>query len=429
MDKLIIDTTGFTLTQAAFITRLLVTLGIGALIGLERQHAAIKNKKENFAGIRTFMFVSLLGFMAAMAFHVLSPWAYFAVFLVVAVFTGISYSITASRGDIGATTEFSAVISFLLGTLVFLGFIEISLAITVVVLVLLSAKVKLHNIIGKITGDELYDFIRFVVVALLIFPFLPDATYGPFDVLNPKEIGWVIILTSGLGLVGYLLMKFMDSRKGILLSGIIGGLVSSTAVTWVFAKKSKENEGHSLSCAVAILAASSIMIVRVFVWVWIFNQALFRQVYGAFIPVFVAAVAVTLFFYFKERGKDKPDSSMQQGKPLDLQGALIFGLIYCIILIVVSYANQQLGEKGILLSSAVAGLSDIDAITITVAKLAGSNLDFSIAASAVLLATISNTVVKMGIGLWAGSKALRKYLYIAYGVILLTALVVLLYFV
>ncbi len=425
MDELIIDTAAFTLSQAAFITRLLVTLGIGALIGLERQHEAIQNEKENFAGIRTFMLVSLLGFMATLGFYVLSPWLYFAVFLVVAVLIGISYSITASRGDIGATTEFSAIISFLLGTLVFLGFIAGSLVIAVVLLLLLSAKVKLHSIIGKITGDELYDFIRFVVLALLIFPFLPDATYGPFNVLNPREIGWVIILTSGLGLVGYLLMKFMDSRKGILLSGIIGGLVSSTAVTWVFAKKSKENEAHSMSCAVAILAASTIMIVRVFVWVWIFNNSLFRQVYGAFIPVFLAAVAVTLFFYFKERGGQKPDAALDKGKPLDLQGALVFGIIYCVVLLVVSYANQELGAKGILLSSAVAGLSDIDAITISVAKLAGNNLDFSIAANAVLLATISNTAVKMGIGIWAGSAALRKYLYIGYGVILFTALLIL----
>lgn len=426
MDELLIDTAGFKLTQAAFITRLLVTLGMGALIGLERQHAAMQDEKENFAGIRTFMFVSLLGFMATMGFYILSTWLYFAVFLVVAVFTGISYSITASRGDIGATTEFSAIIGFLLGTLVFLGYIEIALALTVVVLVLLSAKMKLHSIIGKINGEELYDFIRFVVIALLIFPFLPDETYGPFNVLNPKEVGWVIILTSGLGLVGYILMKFMDSRKGILLSGLIGGLVSSTAVTWVFAKKSKENEAHSLSCAVAILAASTIMIVRVFVWVWVFNKSLFSQVYGAFIPVFLAAVAV--FLYFKEKGKEKPDSSMKQGKPLDLQGALVFGLIYCIILLVVSYANQELGAKGILLSSAVAGLSDIDAITISVSKLAGTNLDFSIAGKAVLLATISNTVVKMGIGIWAGSQSLRKYLYIGYGVILVTALLMLFVF-
>lgn len=428
MDDLLIDKDTFQLSQADFIIRLLVALGIGALIGLEREHAAMKEKAKTFAGIRTFMFLVLLGFMGGMSFYVLSPWVFFSIFFVVALLTGVSYWITASRGDIGATTEFSALISFLLGGLTFLGFIEISLMITVVVVVLLSSKLKLHSIIGKITEAELYDFIRFVVLALLIFPFLPNETFGPNDIINPREIGWVVILTSGLGFIGYILMKFMDARRGILLSGIIGGLISSTAVTWVFAKKSKENEAQSLSCAIAILAASSIMIVRVLIWVFVFNKSLFNETYLAFILVFLSAIGVTLFLYFKQHGKEKIESSIRQNKPLDLQGAFVFGIIYTVILLVVNYANEQLGEKGILISSAIAGLSDIDAITITISKM-GMRLDFSVAAKAVLIATISNTLVKMGIGIWAGSASLRKYLYLGYGVIFLTALLVLVFFV
>ncbi|HMK05124.1 MAG TPA: MgtC/SapB family protein [Ferruginibacter sp.] len=423
MDELIINTAGFKLSQADFIIRLLVALGMGALIGIERQHTAMKENKESFAGIRTFMFVLLLGFMSAMVFYVLSPWVSFGILAIVAILTGISYWITASKGDIGATTEFTVVIAFLLGTFCFLGFIAISLVITVVVLVLLSAKLKMHAVIGKISGEELYDFIRFVVLALLIFPFLPDSTFGPNNIINPREIGWVIVLTSGLGFIGYILMKFMDSRKGILLSGIIGGLISSTATTWVFAKKSKENEAHSLSCAIAILAASSIMIIRVLVWIFIFNRSLFNQIYLAFIPVFLAAVAVTLYLYFRDKGKEKIESAIRQGKPLDLQGAFVFGIIYVVILLVVNYANETLGEKGMMFSSAIAGLSDIDAITISVSKLAGINLDMLVASKAILIATISNTLVKMGIGMWGGSHALRRYLYLGYGFIFVAALI------
>jgi len=198
MDDLLIDTGTFQLSQADFIIRFLVAIGMGALIGLEREHAAMKEKIESFAGIRTFVFVALLGFMAGMTFYVLSPWVYFSVLLIVAIITGVSYWITASQGQIGATTEVTVLINFLLGTFCFLGFIEISLMITVVVVVLLSSKLKLHTFIGSITPEELYDFIRFVVVALLIFPFLPNKTYGPYDVINPREIGWVIILISGL---------------------------------------------------------------------------------------------------------------------------------------------------------------------------------------------------------------------------------------
>ncbi|WP_276502501.1 MgtC/SapB family protein [Terrimonas pollutisoli] len=429
MDNYLINTETFQLTQADFIIRLLVSLGIGAIIGLEREYTAMKEKVEAFAGIRTFIFVALLGLIAGMTFYLLSPLVYAGILLAVIILTGVSYWITASKGDIGATTEFSLLAVFFLGTLSLLGLIVASLAITVVMVVLLSVKLQLRTIVGKITAEELYAFIRFVVVALLIFPFLPDQNLGPYNVINPREIGWVIILTSGLGFAGYILMRLLGASRGILLSGIMGGLVSSTAVTWVFAKKSKENEALSHSCSIAILAASSIMIIRVLVWTFLFNRTLFNKTYLSILLVFLAGIGITLLIYYKyhkQKRKEKIEATIPKTKPLDLQGALVFGLIYIVILLVVSYANDQLGEKGMLLSSAIAGLSDIDAITISVSKLAHSNLDLSIAANAVIIAAISNTLVKMGIGIWAGSRKLRKYLYMGYGVIFIAALIALL---
>ena len=401
-------------------------MGIGAIIGMQREHAALTEKAHGFAGIRTFIFVVLLGFMAGLTYYMLSPLVYFGILLSVAIVTGASYWITAMKGDIGATTEFTALIGFVLGTMAFLGIVELSLMITVLVVVILSAKFKLHDVVGKITTLELYDFIRFVVLALLIFPFLPDETFGPYDVLNPREIGWVIILTSGLGLFGYILIKYLGTKKGILLSGIIGGLVSSTATTWVFAKKSKESEAFSHNCATAILAASSIMVIRVLIWTFIFNKSLFNELFLLIFFVFLAAIGVTLFLYFTKGKKEIFDTEIPKSKPLDLVGALVFGLIYTAILLVVSYANENLGERGILISSAVAGLSDIDAITISVSKLAGVRLDLSIASIAVLIATISNTLVKLGIGIWAGSPTLRKDLYLGYGIIFIAAVLALL---
>lgn len=427
METFLIDTDSFQLTQGDFIIRLLVALGIGFIIGMQREHAALAEKVPGFAGIRTFIFVVLLGFMAGLIYFMLSPIVYFGILISVAIVTGVSYWITSMKGDIGATTEFTALIGFLLGTMAFLGIIELSLMITVLVVVILSAKIKLHFIVGEITREELYDFLRFVVLALLIFPFLPDRTFGPYNVLNPREIGWVIVLTSGLGFVGYILMKFLGAKKGILLSGIFGGLVSSTAVTWVFAKKSKEHEAYSHSCAIAILAASSIMIIRVLIWTFIFNKELFNELFLTIFLVFLAAIGITLFLFFTKGKTEITPTEMPKGKPLDLIGALVFGLIYIVILLVVSYANENLGDRGILISSAVAGLSDIDAITISVSKLAGLKLDLSIASIAVLIATISNTLVKMGIGVWAGSKTLRKDLFLGYGVIFIAAVMALLF--
>ena len=427
MDSFLIDTPDFKIQQSELIIRLLVALGIGFLIGLEREHSALRVKLKSFAGVRTFIFVAILGFIGAMSAVVFSPWIYLGVLLSVIMLIAISYRVTASTGDIGSTTEFSILLTFILGSLTFLGFVEISLMITVVIVVLLSSKLRLQNAIGKISSEELYDLIRFVVLVLLIFPFLPNENLGPFNVLNPREIGWVIILTSGLGFAGYILMKFLGSGKGILLTGIIGGLVSSTAITWIFTKKSKESEELSLNCAVAILAASSIMILRVLIWTFIFNKALFNQLYIIITAVLIVALGVAFLFYFKQRKSKDIETDIKSGKPLDLQGALFFGLLYTAILLIVSYANEYLGKKGMLLSSAIGGLSDIDAITISVSKIAGVTLNLSTASNAILIATVSNTFVKMGIGVWAGSAQLRKYLFIGYGIVFATIILALVY--
>lgn len=421
MENLIIDTESFKLTQADFLIRFLVVIGIGFLIGLEREHDALREKAKGFAGIRTMVFVVLLGFLGGMAYFMLSPYVYLAILLGVVILTGLSYYVTAIKGDIGATTEFTVLLGFLLGTLTFLGMVEITLMITVVMVVLLSSKVQIQNIVGAITADEMFALIRFVVMALLIFPFLPNQTFGPYNILNPHEIGWVVLLTSGLGLAGYVLMKFLGPQKGILLSGIVGGIISSTAVTWVFSKKSQESDSIARNCAVAILAASSIMVVRVGVWLFIFNKSLYEDLFLTLMLMFLAGLGVTLVYHFGGKGKDVTEAEIRQGKPLDLSGALTFGGVYVLILLVVSYANDQLGGKGLLISSAIAGLSDIDAITITVSKLAGTAVDISFAGNAIMIAAISNTLVKMGIGLWRGSKSLRRYLLLGYGVIIAMA--------
>ncbi len=423
MDTLLIDQESFTLTQGEFIIRLLVVIGIGSVIGLERQFRAMKENTEGFAGIRTFIFLVLLGFIAALFYYIFSPWVYIALFIGVSILIASTYWVSAAKGDHGATTEFSSLLAFVLGSLTFAGFIEISLMITVLIVVVLSSKFRIKAFVGRITADELYDFIRFVVLTLLLFPFLPDQTYGPYDVLNPKEIGWVIILTSGLGFVGYILAKYLGARKGILLGGTIGGLVSSTAVTWIYAKKSKENESLSASCATAILAASSIMFIRVLIWTFIFNKTLFNSLIPSIGLLFLSAIGITLYIFFKGKNKEINDAEMPLSKPLDLKGAMVFGLIYVVILLVVSYANENLGEGGTLVSSAIAGFSDIDAITISISKLTGESLELSIGAIAILIAVISNTLVKMGIGMYAGSRELRKNLLFGYGTMFIAALI------
>jgi uncharacterized membrane protein (DUF4010 family) len=422
-DLFIIQTESFQLNQSDFLIRMLITVGIGLVLGLEREFSQYSEKEEVFAGIRTFTLVALMGFLAALLSFIFYQWIFIAGFFSVVSMVGISYWVSAHKGNIGGTTEFATIFTFLLGGLVLIGHINESLALTVVLVVLLSLKPKLKSIVGQITQVELYAFVRFVVIALLILPFLPNENFGPYDVINPREVGWVIVLTSGIGFLGYVLMKFLGTYKGILLTGIFGGLVSSTIVTWTFSKKSKETPGLSSNYAVGIFAAATIMVVRVFLWVFIFNKPLLVGLLLPLSVIFITALGVTFYFYKKKQAKEAFKEKMHLGDPLNIKNAVFFGVFYTGILILVSYASSEYGSKGIYLSSAISALTDIDAIAISVSKLGGTSINFLTAQNAILLATLANTIVKIGIALYAGSNNLKKYVLIGYGLIFIAGIV------
>lgn len=412
----------FQLTQTDFFIRMLVSVGIGLLLGLEREHSS-KAEKEIFAGVRTFVFVVLLGFLSTLLSLYFTPWILIGALLFTFTMVILSYWVSSNKGEIGGTTEFATLIAFMLGCTTLMGFIEASLAVTVVVLTLLSLKIKIKSLVGQITQNEMYALVKFIILVLLIFPFLPDRDLGVTGIFNPKELGWVIILTSGIGFVGYIFMKFLGSSRGILLTGIIGGLVSSTAVAWIFSKKSKEFPTLTNNCATAILAASTIMVVRVFVWLAIFNVPLIPNLIVPMVLVFLAGIGVSLFYFKKGISLPEDDEAIQLGEPLNLKSAVVFGILYTIILFVVHYANQSFGTMGLYISSAFAAITDIDAITISVSKMASGSIQNKVAQNIILLATLCNTLVKIGISLWNGSKALRKKILFGYGAIFIAGLI------
>src|SRR5690554_1773184 len=288
MDEVfLIQNENFQLTQMDFFIRMLVAVGIGFLIGLEREYSSRPASIEIFAGVRTFVFVVLFGFLLTFLGQYFTHWIVIAGLVMTGLIVTVYYWVSSQRGRVGGTTEFATMIAFILGVTTFLGYLEESLAITVIVLVILSLKLQLRDLIGRITQTEMFALIKFVVLVLLIFPFLPDRTVDPFNVFNPRELGWIIILISGIGFSGYVLMKFIGGEKGILMTGILGGLVSSTVTTWVFSKKSKEAPELSRKCAVAIFAASAIMVIRVFAWVYIFNKALLDRLAISILLIFI----------------------------------------------------------------------------------------------------------------------------------------------
>lgn len=411
------------LTEFDFLIRMLVTAGIGFVLGLEREYSQYSEKGEIFAGLRTFTLVALLGFLTAYLGITFTYWIFIAGFLGVVTIVAISYWVTSNEGNIGSTTEFAIIFTFLLGGLVLVGSINLSLALTVITLVLLSLKLRLKSMIGQLTQKELFAFVRFVVIALLILPFLPNEFYGPYEVINPREVGWIIVLTSGIGFVGYILMKFLGTDRGILLTSILGGLVSSTLVTFTFSKKSKETPELSQNYAVGIFAAATIMVLRIFLLVFIFNKTMLIQLTIPLLIILLTAFGIALYFYNKQFEKQHGVDKIVLGDPLNIKNAVFFGIFYMGILLLVSYANHAYGTKGIYLSSAISALTDIDAIAISVSKLGGASINLLTAQNAILLATLSNTVVKIGIAVFTGSRQLKKYVLIGYGFIFIAGII------
>ena len=413
----------FQITEIDFLIRMLVTAGIGFVLGLEREFSQHSENSEVFAGLRTFTVVALFGFLAAYMGITFTYWIFIAGFLGVVTIVSISYWVSSNKGDIGSTTEFAVIFTFLLGGLVLVGNINLSLALTVIILVLLSLKLTFRSMIGQLTQNELYAFVRFVVVALLILPFLPDNYFGPYNVINPREVGWIIVLVSGIGFVGYILMKFLGTDRGILLTSILGGLVSSTLVTFTFSKKSKEIPQLSQKYAVGIFAAATIMVIRIFLLVFIFNKAMLVELIIPLLLILLTAFGVSLFFYKRQYGKPALIDKIDLGDPLNIKNAVFFGIFYVGILLLVSYANHTYGTKGIYVSSAISALTDIDAISISVSKLGGTTMNILLAQNAILIATLSNTVVKIGIALFFGSTQLKKYVLIGYGCIFIAGII------
>jgi uncharacterized membrane protein (DUF4010 family) len=422
-DLFIIQTENFQLTELDFLIRMLITTGIGFVLGLEREFSQFTEKDEVFAGIRTFTFVALLGFLTAFLSISFNYWIFIAGFVSVVIIVGVSYWVTSNNGEIGSTTEFATIFTFLLGGLTFLGFINASLALTVVAIVILSLKLKLRTLISQLTQKEIYAFVRFVIIALLILPFLPDQNFGPFNVINPREIGWVIVLTSGIGFVGYILIKFIGSDKGLILTGILGGIVSSTLVTFIFSKKSVENPSYSYNYAVGIFASATTMAVRVGLLVFIFNEVMLNKLLLPLAIIFLTAFSTTLFFYKKHQSIKTSNDKLSLGDPLDIKSAVFFGVFYIGILILVSYASNLYGDKGIYISSVISSLTDIDAIAISVSKFGGTSIKLLTAQNAILFATLSNTIVKIGITVWIGSKNLKKYVLIGYSFIFMAGII------
>lgn len=402
-----------------------VALFIGVLVGLQREYSydeADAPDEKAFAGVRTFGLMGLVGCTAAFAAELLgSPWAFLAIVLMVGALISVAYYITAKRGDIGVTTEVAAILIVLTGALSFWDQLDLAVALGVITTAVLSFKGELHGFVERISREDIVATLKFAIITAIILPVLPNQSFwaAPFDVINPYKIWLMVVLISGISFLGYILIKIVGSKQGIGLTGLLGGLVSSTAVTLSFSQRSQKNGEMAKPFALAIMIGWTVMFARVLVEVAATNMPLLRVVWLPIVAAGGVGLAYGIYLYLAPHPTEKEEVAVSN--PFELGPAITFGLLYGLILLVARAAQFYFGDTGVYLSSIVSGLADVDAITLSVAELSNQgSLESATAARAIVFAAMSNTVVKGGIVLSSGSVALRRVVLPGFILILLT---------
>jgi uncharacterized membrane protein (DUF4010 family) len=405
-----------------------VALFIGMLIGLQREHAhdlesAEKGETTKIpAGVRTFSLLAVTGCLAAFIADLFTePLIFLGILFSITLLLLSSYYFIAQKGKVGLTSEVAAVVTLLVGALCFWGQMAIAVAIGVVMTALLSFKFELHRFAERITRDDMVATLKFAIITAIILPVLPNQSFWgpPFDVLNPYKIWLMVVLISGLSFLGYILMQMVGSRQGIGLTGILGGLVSSTAVTLTFSQRSHQETAFAKSFALAIIISWVMMFGRVLVEVGAVYSPLLRTVWLPITAAGAAGLLYGVYLFFGPRPDE--DSSVEVTNPFELGPAITFGLLYGVILLVSRVAQIYFGSTGVYLSSILSGLADVDAITLSMSELnRNGSLDAATAARAIVLAAMSNTVVKGGIVLSAGTRLLRRTMLPGFLLVLIT---------
>jgi uncharacterized membrane protein (DUF4010 family) len=372
----------------------LIALGLGLLVGLQKERAA-----SPMAGLRTFALVSVLGAVAALVAAESGPWVIVAgVFAVTALMViGNVVAMSAGEHDPGQTTEVAMVLTFLVGALVVIGPREVAIVVCALTAMLLHLREELRDWVARLNDRDVRAFMQFIVIWLVVLPVLPDRTYGPYDVMNPRQIWLMVVLIVGLNVAGYAAFRIMGARAGTLLAGLLGGVISSTATTMSYARQSKAQEATSRTAAVVVWIASGVVFIRILLEI-----------------IAVFAIAALMVWRSATTTDDNP---MEPGNPSELKPALIFGVLYAAILFAVAAAEDLLGSTGLFLTAAVAGLTDIDAITLSTSRLVQTDvIGPSTGWRLILVAAMSNIAFKYSLVASLGSREMAKRLGVLFAI-------------
>jgi uncharacterized membrane protein (DUF4010 family) len=393
-----------------------IALALGLLVGLQRTWS-----DHEEAGIRTFPLITALGFLAGLLADTFGGWVVGAGLLGVAAVlltSNLGLFRRSSNPDTGVTTEMAALVMYGVGAALAAGYMAMALVTGGVVAVLLHSKEPLHDLTDRIGEADIEALIRLTIIALVILPVLPDRDLGPFQVLNPFEIWMMVVLIVGISMAGYVAYKLFGAKGGALAAGFLGGLISSTATTVSYARRSVAEPARSTGAALVILVASTVVFGRVLAELGVVAPGLFTRVAPPIVAMMF--IMILLSWVFLLRAKDVHEYELQEREPpSDIKAAIVFGGLYAAVLLAVAFARQYLPPSGLYIVAAISGLTDIDAITLSTAQLMQSGgLDPSTGWRVVQVGALANLAFKGGVVAVLGHPRLRARIAASFGLAL-----------
>ncbi|MEW6702368.1 MAG: MgtC/SapB family protein [Bacteroidota bacterium] len=375
-----------------FQLRFLVALALGFLIGLERESTKSKHKVLILGGIRTFPIISMLGFGCAWLYQLGVTFMLPLGLLSICSLVSIAYFSKIKTDRFGVTSEISALLTFVVGALTLLVDIWAAMALGIINTMLLSEKAGLESIVDKLNRTEFTAVLKFLLVTLIILPVLPNNNYTKFQ-LNPAKVWQIVILVSTIGFVGYLLSKFLGQKVGLWLSGLVGGIVSSTAVCIAYGRMAQNHPQHGPNALQATLVASGVMYLRILAIIFIINPVIVAIIWWKLLILGLIGFGLSLIKSNSAKGLKSSEKDLQQlQNPFEIRPAMVFAVMFVLLTVVTKLINEYVGYKGLLSLAAIVGLSDIDPFILSLVHTHQGN--FYIISSAIIIAMMSNTIMK-----------------------------------
>lgn len=390
-----------------------ISLAAGFLVGLQREFTFARDGVQGAAaGVRTFAIVGILGCSAALLSDILQNSAPLVAFLMgLSLLVGIKHHHEALQGKSGLTTDMSLLGTGMIGAIVWWGYLSLGVALAVLLTGLLSLKMEMHGFARRMTREDLLATLKFATISAIVLPLLPDQAYGPpnLEVFNPFKVWLLVVFISAISFLGYLLIKLTGPSRGIGITSVLGGIASSTALTLSFTARSRDNPAYAPTLALGVLVAWMVMFLRVLLIVQVLAPGLREKLILPLLAPVIGGGIWCLVLYVRQRS-ERHANHPEYANPFELLPAVKFGLLFTLVLLVSRAAQVYLGDRGLLASSFIAGLADVDAIVLSVAQLASGAdaLASVVAVQAIVLAGLANTLSKGILVVAAGSPGMRK---------------------